>query len=155
MRRMDADDFALRFGEAYRELYHHAVRRIGDGRDALSAETTALLLHLGQAGPSTLTELARHFDRALSTLSAKIDALEAAGLLARQRDDADARRSRVWLTADGRRRLLDALDVLDTTRLERAASRLDPAQRASLLDGLHALVAALAATASPDEGRSR
>ena len=155
MRGMDSDDFATKFGHAYRELYRHAVRRIDDARDALSAETIALLLHLGQAGPSTLTELARHFERAPSTLSVKIDALEASGLLARQRDADDARRSLIWLTADGRRRLFDALDVLDSAHLARAAARLDPLRRESLLRDLRALVDALAATAFPEDGDSR
>lgn len=152
MSRMDTEDFAARFGDAYRELYRHAVRRIDDARSAPSPETTALLLHLAQIGPATLTELARHFDRAPSTLSAKIDALESDGLLARQRDEDDARRSWIWLTAEGRRRMSDALDVLDAPRVARAASRLDPALRGSLLHGLHALVGALAATALPDDG---
>lgn len=155
MHDMDIDDFATRFGAAYRELYRHAVRRIHDARDALSGETTALLLHLGQAGPSTLGELVRHFDRAPSTLSAKIDALEATGLLARQRDAADARRSLVWLTDAGRRRLLETLDVLDASRIARAAARLDPTRRAALLDDLDALVAALAATTDHSDGDSR
>lgn len=155
MRGMDIDDFAARFGATYRELYRHAVRRIDDARDALSGETIALLLHLGQAGPSTLGELVRHFDRAPSTLSAKIDALETGGLLARQRDPADARRSRVWLTGAGRRRLLEALEVLDAARIARAAARLDPARRAAVLDGLGALVAALAETATHPDGDPR
>lgn len=139
---MDADRFAERLAHAYREIYRHAVRRVDDGRDALSGETTALLLHLAQAGPSTLTELARHFGRALSTLSVKVDGLEADGLLARQRDEDDARRLFVWLTPLGRARLLDALEVLDTALVSRAAARLDPARRSALLDGLEELIAA-------------
>lgn len=149
MHGMDADTFAERLAHAYREIYRHAVRRVDDGRDALAGETTALLLHLAQAGPSTLTELARHFGRALSTLSVKVDGLEADGLLARQRDDDDARRLFVWLTPLGRRRLLDALEVLDIARLARAAARIDPTRRRALLDGLDALLAALSVA---DEG---
>ena len=72
--------------------------------------------------------------------------------LARQRDEDDARRSWIWLTAEGRRRMSDALDVLDAPHVARAASRLDPALRESLLHGLHALIGALAATAFPDDG---
>lgn len=94
--RMEPQEFARNFGQLYRELYHRAVRRIDDGRDAPAAETIALLLHLSQAGPMTLSELSRHFGRALSTLSTKIAAQEAQGLLARQRDDADGRRALIW-----------------------------------------------------------
>jgi hypothetical protein len=62
---MDAPDFAQQFGQLYRELYRLAVRRVSDGREPLSAETTALLLHLAQTGPMSLSQLARHFGRAL------------------------------------------------------------------------------------------
>lgn len=140
---MDTRQFANKFGTLYRELYALAVRRVDDGRDGLSAETTSLLLHLAQAGPCTLTELSQHLGRALSTLSTKITALEADGLLARQRDGDDHRRSLIWLSPGGRDALAQAMEVLDGTRLAAAAARLPAAQRAQIIDGLRALVATL------------
>lgn len=140
---MDTQAFARQFGQLYRELYQRAVRRIDDPRDALSAETTALLLHLAQGGPMTLSELSRHFDRALSTLSAKVSALEDQGLLARQRDEADARRALIWLSPAGREQLLQALEVLDTALLASAAASMPAQQRSALLAGLQSLIAAL------------
>jgi DNA-binding MarR family transcriptional regulator len=140
---MDTQAFATHFGQLYRELYQRAVRRINDPRDAPSAETTALLLHLAQAGPMTLSELSRHFDRALSTLSVKVSALEDQGLLTRQRDEGDARRALIWLNPTGRERLLEALEVLDTTLLATAAHSLSAEQRSALLAGLQSLIAAL------------
>ena len=146
---MDAQAFARDFGELYRQLYQRAVRRIDDARDAPSAETTALLLHLAQAGPMTLSELSRHFDRALSTLSAKVNALQAQGLLARQRDEADARRALIWLSPSGREHLLQALEVLDRTLLATAAQALSSEQRSALLAALQSLIAALPPTTPP------
>ena len=140
---MDTQAFARQFAQLYRQLYQCAVRRIDDARDSPSAETTALLMHLAQAGPLTLSELSRHFDRALSTLSAKVAALEAQGLLARQRDEADARRALIWLNPAGREHLLQALEVLDTPLLATAAQSLSPEQRGSLLAALQSLIAAL------------
>lgn len=140
---MEATQFAREFGWLYRELYGLAVRRIDDARDAPSSETIALLMHLAQAGPLTLSELAPHLDRALSTLSAKVAALEAEGLLARQRDETDARRTLIWLTPGGRAALDEALQVLDPQRLAQAAGRLDANRRRQIIDGLQALVAAL------------
>src|SRR5512134_2542796 len=84
-RAMNPDDFARQFGALYRELYRLAVRRVEDGREVLAAETTALLLHLSQTGPATLSELTMHLDRAPSTLSVKVAELESRGLLSRQR----------------------------------------------------------------------
>lgn len=140
---MDTEAFAQDFGRLYRELYHHAVRRIDNACAAPSAETTALLMHLSQAGPLTLSELSQHFDRALSTLSAKVATLEAQGLLARQRDEGDARRALIWLSPAGREHLLQTLEVLDPTLLASAAGALSPAERGALLAGLRSLIAAL------------
>lgn len=140
---MDPQDFARNFGQLYRELYHRAVRRIDDGRDAPAAETIALLLHLSQAGPMTLSELSGHFGRALSTLSTKIAALEAQGLLARQRDEADKRRALIWLSPVGRDHLLQALEVLDAKRLTAAARVLSAAERGALVASMQSLIAAL------------
>ncbi len=142
---MDPDDFAREFGALYRELYRLAVRRVDDGREVMSAETTALLLHLSQTGPLTLTELAQHLDRSPSTLSAKVGELESRGLLARQRDDVDARRALIWLTAQGRHALIQALEVLDSDALAAAAGRLDALRLTQLLDGLRTLIAAIPA----------
>ena len=119
---MDEQAFAREFVGLYRELYRVAVRRVDDGRERLSAETTALLLHLAQAGPMSLSDMARHFGRAMSTLSAKVTALEAQGWLARHQDEGDGRRAEIWLSAAGRTALDDALEVLDTSRLARAAA---------------------------------
>lgn len=146
---MDEQAFAREFGALYRELYRVAVRRVDDGRERLSAETTTLLLHLAQAGPMSLSEMAQHFGRALSTLSVKVAALEAQGLLTRQRDDGDGRRAEIWLSPAGRAALDEALGVLDTPRLTQAAARLDAGLRAQLLQALQALVAAVPAPGEP------
>lgn len=145
---MDERDFAREFGALYRELYRVAVRRIDDGREKVSAETTALLLHLAQAGPMTLSEMAQHFGRAMSTLSVKVAALEAQGWLSRQPDPADARRAEIWLSPAGRAVLEEAIDVLDTPRLAAAAQVLDAAQRTALLQSLRRLIAAVPPPAS-------
>lgn len=140
---MPCRDFATLFSAQFRELYGLAARRVADGRALMSAETTALLMHLAQSGPLTLSEMAQHFGRALSTLSVKVAALEADGLLARQRDDGDARRALIWLGPHGRAVLDEALQVLDTPQLAAAAERLAPAMREQLLQGLAQLLAAL------------
>lgn len=148
LRGMTDESFAREFGALYRELYRVAVRRIDDSRDKVSAETTALLLHLAQAGPMTLSEMAQHFGRAMSTLSVKVAALEAQGWLSRQPDPADARRAEIWLSPAGRAVLEEAVEVLDTPRLAAAAQALDEAQRAALLESLRHLIAAMPAPTS-------
>lgn len=140
---MDAHTFARQFGSLYREIYERAVQRVADPRDRLAAETVALLLHLAQLGPATLSELTRHLGRSLSTLSAKVAALESDGLVSRQRDADDARKSMIWLSPTGQRRLAQALEVLDGERLSVAAGSWDAARRQHLIDELSALMNAL------------
>jgi DNA-binding MarR family transcriptional regulator len=143
---MDAQTFAREFGRLFREVYLCAVREVDDARDRLAPETAALLLHVAQAGPATLTELALHLDRSLSTLSAKIASLETAGLLARQRDEQDGRRTLIWLSPAGRAALEESLQVLDAARLAQATARWDAGRRQRLVDELRSLADALASS---------
>lgn len=143
---MDPSVFADRFESAYQAVYRAAVRRVQDGRERLSAETVTLLGHLAEAGPSTIGELAGHFGRAASTMSAKVAQLEDRGLLARQDDDADGRRRYVWLTPLGRDELAMARRVLAHDALAAAAEALDPGERDALVALLDRLCCALHGT---------
>lgn len=129
---MEPEIFAQRFDRAYQDVYLLAVRRLRDKRERLSAESTAFLLHLAEAGPLTLTELARHLHRAQSTTSEMVDHLIAKALIKRQPDPGDRRRALIWLTDQGREALAEALAVLDEQRLVAAAARFPPAKREAL-----------------------
>lgn len=133
---MTPEDFAEQFQHAFQSIYLAAMRRVRDGRQRLAPETTALLLHLAEAGPMSLSDMAKHFDRALSTLSDKVENLETQGLLQRQRDPHDARRSDIWLSELGQTVLAQELDVLDRVRVTRAAASLSAETRTRLLDAL-------------------
>lgn len=89
--------------------------------------------------------MARHFERALSTLSVKVASLESQGLLTCQPDERDGRRVLIWLSPGGRTALAAALNVLDIQRLSIAGASLSAAQRHQLLFGLRALISALPA----------
>ncbi len=128
------DRFAADFEALFRAVYVTAVRRVRDKRERLSPETVALLDHLAMAGPLTSSELSRHIARAPSTLSEMVDHLVEKGLLTRDRDPLDARRSLIWLTDAGQAALTQARDVLDLALLARAADGLTPDQRHILLD---------------------
>ncbi|ADG12508.1 MarR family transcriptional regulator [Caulobacter segnis] len=138
-----SDAFASEFEDLFRATYRAAVRRVRDKRERLSPETIALLDHLAAAGPLTAGELARHIDRAPSTLSEMVDHMVDKGLLTRDRDPTDARRSLIWLTNDGQAALLEARTVLDLARLAAAARGLTADQRHALLEALRALVTQL------------
>ena len=71
-----------------------------------------------------------------------VNQLQGHGLVAREPDPADRRRTLVWLTDTGLARLRDDSDVLDRTLVEQAMQRLDDTTRRGLVEGLSALVAA-------------
>ena len=141
---MTPDDFAEQFQHAFQSVYLAAMRRVRDGRQRLAPETTALLLHLAEAGPMTLSDMAKHFDRALSTMSDKVENLESQGLLQRQRDPHDARCSDIWLSESGQKVLAQELDVLDRARVAHAAASLSAETRTALLNALTEFNQALA-----------
>jgi len=142
--------FAAQVNVAYQALYHLAARRVADLRELPSVETLALLTHLAQSGPLTLSEMSTHLQRALSTLSVKVAALEEQGLLARQTDPADARRSLIWLSPHGRETVESARQVLCPERLAAAGRHLPASQRERIVQALEELRLVLTHPSDPD-----
>lgn len=144
---------ATQAGQAFAELFGAVFLRFhrrGPKRSGWTPQGWAVLHHLEMAGPLTVTEAARHMDRAQSVMSEMVDGLERKGLLARMRDARDRRRTLVWLTDEGRRAMATERQVLCAERLERAFRQLDDETRAALLQGLAALV-----EASQDDARGK
>jgi DNA-binding MarR family transcriptional regulator len=137
------DAFATEFEALFRATYLKAVRRIRDKRERLSPETVAFLDHLAAAGPMSLGEIAKHVGRAPSTLSEMVDHLVAKGLLTRDRDGNDARRSLIWLTDAGQAALIEARNVLEMAQVTAAGAGLSAEDRAVFLDLYRRFVAAL------------
>lgn len=133
----DADAFCELFPQAY--LAFH--RRDGRRSDLTNA-SRAVLTHLISSGPITIGDAARHLDRAQSVVSDIVTQLEGHGLVEREPDPADRRRTLVWLTDAGLTRLRDDSDVLDRDLVTTAMRHLDVDTRRGLLDGLTALITA-------------
>ena len=134
----DAQAFARAFEAAFQQAYLRFHRRDGK-RSQMSGASRAVLLHLAHTGPLTVGEAAKHLDRAQSVVSDIVSQLEAKGLLAREPDPDDRRRTLVWLTPAGQ----DALDrerqVLSTDLLAHAAAGLSREDRTALIATLEAL----------------
>ncbi len=129
------------FSELFRQLYLRFHRR--DAKHSqLSAASRAVLIHLSLTGPLTVGEAALHLDRAQSVVSEIVQQLERKGLLEREPDPADRRRTLVWLTPAGFELLRQDREVLSSHLLERAMGAMAPADRGALLDALRALIAA-------------
>ncbi len=136
-----AEDFARAFDDAFQQAYLRFHRRDGK-RTQMSGASRAVLLHLAHTGPLTVGEAAKHLDRAQSVVSDIVTQLESKGLLEREPDPTDRRRTLVWLTPAGFTALERERQVLSTELLAAAGGRLDEHQRAALVGGLHALIRA-------------
>jgi DNA-binding MarR family transcriptional regulator len=143
--KLSAEDAAQRFAELFGAVFLRFHRR-GPKRSLWTPQGWAVLQHFEIAGPLTVTEAARHMDRAQSVMSEIVDGLERKGLVARMRDARDKRRTLVWLTDAGRAAMVEQRQVLCGERLQRAFAGLREEQRAALLQVLSDLVDADAAT---------
>ena len=130
---------AERFAELFRAVYLTFHRRDGP-RAQLPGASRAVLEHLALAGPLTVGEAAAHLSRAQSVVSEIVTHLERQGLLEREGDPADRRRTLIWLTPHGREVLRRDREVLGVDHLARALARLPPGQGDQLIAGLRALV---------------
>src|SRR5258707_5872692 len=139
-------DQAGEFEELFRAVYLTFHRRDGP-RSQLPGASAAVLEHLALAGPLTIGEAAAHLRRAQSVVSEIVTHLERQGLLERESDPADRRRTLVWLTLAGQTTLRRQREVLSEELLAGALGRMPPEQVGALLGALRALVQS--ATPSP------
>jgi DNA-binding MarR family transcriptional regulator len=129
------------FCEAFPATFLAFHRRDGR-RSELTNASRAVLQHLARTGPVSIGEAARHLDRAQSVVSEIVAQLEGHGLLEREADPDNRRRTLVWLTRSGMERLRADADVLDRQLVAAAMAELDEPTQRGLLDGLNALLTA-------------
>jgi len=144
----DAERAAEEFDRLFQDVYLAFHRRDGK-RSELSGASRAVLGHLAMAGPLTVGEAARHLDRAQSVVSDIVTQLERNGLLEREPDPADRRRTLVWLSAAGFERLAEDRRVLSKRLLARTMTEVPTDRRDALLDGLRALLASIPSGTAP------
>jgi DNA-binding MarR family transcriptional regulator len=144
---------AAEFERLFQAAYLAFHRRDGK-RSQLSGASRAVLTHLWIAGPLTVGEAAQHLDRAQSVVSDIVTQLERKGLLEREPDPDDRRRTLVWLTPAGAEALRRDGQVLSVERVAAALAALDPAERDQLVRALGRLVevAPTAVRGSLDDG---
>ena len=130
---------AERFAELFRAVYLTFHRRDGP-RGQLPGASRAVLEHLAMAGPLTIGEAAGHLNRAQSVVSEIVGHLTGQGLLERESDPADRRRTLIWLTPAGHEALRRDREVLGLDLLAGAFARMPPGEADALINGLEALV---------------
>lgn len=130
---------AERFAELFHAVYLTFHRR-DRPRSELPGASRAVLEHLALAGPLTIGEAAAHMRRAQSVISEIVTHLERDGLLERENDPGDRRRTLIWLTPGGHEALRRDREVLDVDLLARALARLPPGQANELNAAMRALI---------------
>ena len=135
----DERDRAERFAALFRAVYLTFHRRDGP-RGQLPGASRAVLEHLAMAGPLTIGEAAAHLSRAQSVVSEIVSHLTDQGLLERESDPADRRRTLIWLTPAGHDALRRDREVLGLDLLASAFAAMPPDQADALINGLDALV---------------
>ncbi len=137
---------AEEFEQLFRAVYLTFHRRDAP-RSQLPNASLNVLEHLALAGPLTVGEAATHLRRAQSVVSEIVSHLERQGLLERESDPADRRRTLIWLTPDGQAILRRQREVLSEERLTAALGQMPPVQVDVLLAALRTLIQS--ATPSP------
>ncbi|HBW19706.1 MAG TPA: hypothetical protein DEH11_12195 [Actinobacteria bacterium] len=130
---------AERFAEFFHAVYLTFHRR-DRPRSELPGASRAVLEHLALAGPLTIGEAAAHVRRAQSVTSEIVTHLECDGLLERENDPGDRRRTLIWLTPAGHEALRRDREVLGVDLLARAMARLPPGQADALNAAMRALI---------------
>jgi DNA-binding MarR family transcriptional regulator len=130
---------AERFAELFRAVYLTFHRR-DRPRSELPGASRAVLEHLALAGPLTIGEAAAHMHRAQSVISEIVTHLERDGLLERESDPGDRRRTLIWLTAVGHEALRRDREVLDLDLLASGIARLPPGQADALNTAMRGLI---------------
>jgi DNA-binding MarR family transcriptional regulator len=134
-------DRAGEFEQLFRAVYLTFHRRDAP-RSQLANASLAVLEHLAMAGPLTIGEAASHLRRAQSVVSEIVSHLERQGLLERENDPADRRRTLIWLTPAGQATLRRQREVLSEELLTNALRQLPADQVDALLAALRALIQA-------------
>ena len=137
---MDADEAARAFAGQFPALYRRFCRQLVPTQYRPTTESLAILQHLAEAGPLTVTEAARHMGRSQAAMSELLQRLVGRGLLARLPDERDRRRTLVWLTPAGQDALDDAKRVLAEDLLAAALEQMAPRQRGVLIRSVQALL---------------
>ena len=130
---------AERFAELFRAVYLTFHRR-DRPRSELTGASRAMLEHLALAGPLTIGEAAAHMRRAQSVISEIVTHLERDGMLERENDPRDRRRTLIWLTPGGHEVLRRDREVLEVDLLAPAMARLSPGQADALNAAMRTLV---------------
>jgi DNA-binding MarR family transcriptional regulator len=138
------DEFAVLFRAIYLTFHRRDAPR-----SELTGASRAVLQHLAMTGPLTVDEAAQHLGRAQSVVSEIVTHLTRHGLLEREPDPHDLRRTLVWLTDHGFQRLQADGEVLSKELLAKAIGRLTPEQQTGSLDGMRALLLTPAEESTP------
>jgi DNA-binding MarR family transcriptional regulator len=137
---------ALKRGSPPPAIFEEAFRRGG-----LGPRHGPVLMVVAFEGQQSVSDIAERIGLSLSTTSLLVGELDRAGLLARQEDDRDRRRTLVGLS-DGYREAAETWLQARVTPLRRTLERLTPEERAGFIAGWRVLQEEIGAAAPGGPG---
>lgn len=112
-------------------------------KEYLSSRDSTLLAHISSDDYSTPTQLAKHLNISLSTLSEALSKLEKLKFIHSQIDPEDSRKRQIRLSSKGLKAMKD-LSVLDTDKLTQLLRKLSQEEMKTVATGISILAKATA-----------
>lgn len=152
----DLDELTSLLWETFRGLKHASPppQELRDAaeRGALGPRHMPALVAVATSGPLSVSELAQRLGLGLSTTSAIVGQLSRAGLVDRNEDETDRRRTIVRLH-DDHNEVIGSWASQALSPLRRTLEVLPPSARADFMQGWRILHAQATATSPPDADR--
>jgi DNA-binding MarR family transcriptional regulator len=139
----DTLELARLFGRTFKALKQRRGVSTLPFQEAFEAESLGprhmpVLVNVSLGGPLSVTELADRIGLSVGTTSLLVGELSRAGLVVREEDESDRRRTLVTLHED-HRKTMDAWTGQALEPLRRALRRLSPEARANFMEGWRVL----------------
>jgi MarR family transcriptional regulator, organic hydroperoxide resistance regulator len=132
----ETEDVLAHIRALWRTLFRNPFAEAEES--GLTGPQVTVIASLVTRGPMMLTELSRTLGMSHSTASGIVDRLEARGLVQRNPDTADKRRTRIVVT-DQVTRYVSELEAGPSGRLSTALASATPEQRRAIAKGLQLL----------------
>ncbi|MGZ6268062.1 MAG: MarR family winged helix-turn-helix transcriptional regulator [Candidatus Limnocylindrales bacterium] len=150
-RELSATEAARRVARLFPDVFrrYHWAQRVRGADLPITPRALEVLQHLSAGCPLTVGEQAEHLGLRRNSVSELLQRLEAKGLVARVRDERDARRVLVWLTDAGRDVVSRVGQVLAPDLIAEVMATLSPVDRATVVRGFELLARAGAEMTQP------
>lgn len=130
---MDIENTTKEFISLYQNIYKFFCTAWDSRLPKPTPESFAVMQHLQQSGPLTLSEATLHFDRSPSATTELMQRVERQGWISKISDPDDRRKKYIWLTPKGNKVLDKSSSVLDIEQVRTSISTLTEEEQSTLI----------------------